>query len=90
MQSAAPHHIARIVEGNRPIELFGDFDPPGLDQIVIELDGVDDGKRRHGPSQPAVAHIVNTAKRMAAFAHDDFFYLEALGSLKMRPFEPAP
>ena len=74
-QAAAPDHVARIVEGNRLLEFFSNRDLFVFDQFIIEIDRMHDGYGRHAPSQPAVAHIINRAKRMAAFAHDNPFNL---------------
>ena len=52
---------------------LGDFDLTGLDDIVIEFDGVHDRYRGHFPAQPAVADIINRTESVSAFAHDDFF-----------------
>ena len=45
--------------------------------------------RRHLPAQPAVAHVVDRPEGMAAFAHDDFFDLQAEGGFEVRALDPA-
>ena len=83
MQTAAAHHIARIMQRHRRLVFLDDLDAPGFEQIIVKFNGMHDVNGRHGPAQPAVAHVVYRTEGMTALAHNDLFDLQARGGFKV-------
>lgn len=70
-KAAAADSVAGIMDGDRIFELVRDLDLAFVDELPIELDGMDHRDRGVLPGEPAVALIVHGAEGVPAFAHDD-------------------
>ena len=75
-KAAAADGVAGIMDGDRIFELVRDLDLAFVDELPIELDGMDHRDRGILPADPAVALIVHGAEGVPAFAHDDVLFYQ--------------
>ena len=88
-KAAAADGVAGIMDGDRIFELVRDFDLAFVDELPIELDGMDHRDRGVLPGEPAVALIVHGAEGVPAFAHDDALDAQLLGQLEVGALDAA-
>ena len=90
VQAATAHDVARVLHGDRFLDLALDLEPSALDQVVVELHRMDHGNGRLLPRQPLGSVVHRAAVGVAALTHDDPFDSQLGRSLPMRPFHLGP